>query len=129
MASAAGAAAAIRTELTAGDPEFALRLLGEAVTAGFRSLDRAGQAAWLATHPPTTGDTRWDVLLAGVAEHLAVVWGHSVPAWVSLLRPLEQQWFPGDEIGGLLEEHVRTRTWPELARRRVWLDPAQLIAV
>lgn len=127
--SAAGAAAAIRAELTAGDEGFAMRLLAEAVTTGFRSLDRAGQAAWLATPPPSTGATRWDVLLAGIAEHLAAVWGHPVPAWASLPDPLNAAWFPDGEAGGVLEARVRALTWPELARRGVWLDPASLIAV
>lgn len=129
MTSAAGAAAAIRDELAAGDAGFAMRLLAEAVTTGFRSLHPAGQATWLATPPPSTGDPRWDALLAGVAEHLAMVWGHPVPAWASLHAPLEEPWFPGGTAGDVLDERVCARTWPELGRRGIHLDPAELIAI
>ena len=46
----------------------------------FLGLPRARQAEVLADPPPLTR-TRWDALLAAVAEHVAELHGHSVPAW------------------------------------------------
>jgi hypothetical protein len=47
----------------------------------------------LATEPPSTGDERWDVLLAALAEHLAARDGRGAPAW-SEPRQLRRFWFP-----------------------------------
>ena len=42
-------------------------------------LDRRHQL--LSMEPPGTGDERWDVLLAALAEHLAAQDGRGAPAW------------------------------------------------
>lgn len=47
----------------------------------------------LASEPPNTGDERWDVLLAALAEHLAARDGRGAPAW-SEPRRLRRFWFP-----------------------------------
>jgi hypothetical protein len=47
----------------------------------------------LATEPPNTGDERWDVLLAAIAEHLAARDGRGAPDW-SEPRRLRRFWFP-----------------------------------
>jgi hypothetical protein len=47
----------------------------------------------LTTEPPSTGDERWDVLLAALAEHLAARDGRGAPAW-SEPRRLRRFWFP-----------------------------------
>jgi hypothetical protein len=47
----------------------------------------------LATEPYSTGDERWDVFLAALAEHLAARDGHGAPAW-SERRRLRRFWFP-----------------------------------
>ena len=46
----------------------------------FHSLLPEEQAAALPDAPPLTG-TRWDALLAAVAEHIARLHGHPVPDW------------------------------------------------
>ncbi len=46
----------------------------------FHSLAPADQAATLLEAPPLTG-TKWDALLAAVAEHVARLHGHAVPEW------------------------------------------------
>lgn len=43
--------------------------------------------------PPTTGDERWDVFLAALAEHLATRDGRGVEPWV-YERRLDRFWFP-----------------------------------
>ena len=46
----------------------------------FHSLTAAEQAAALPAAPPLTG-TKWDALLAAVAEHIARLHDHPVPDW------------------------------------------------
>jgi hypothetical protein len=53
------------------------------------------RAEMIAARPDWTGDRRYDAYLAALAEHLAVHYGLSVPAWVEEPeRFLEQWWFP-----------------------------------
>ena len=52
----------------------------------------------LADAPGPTGDERWDVLVAGLAEHLAIRDGKDAPRW-SASRGLRRFWFPFDTPG------------------------------
>lgn len=47
----------------------------------------------LTDEPPSTGDERWNVLLAALAEHLAARDGRGAPQW-SEPRRLRRFWFP-----------------------------------
>lgn len=47
----------------------------------FHGSSRERQASVLSERPAVTG-TRWDALLAAMVEHLAVLHGHPIPAWV-----------------------------------------------
>ena len=51
------------------------------------------QPSLLHDEPLATGDERWDVLLAALAEHLAAQHDLAPPAWVEL-RILDRPWFP-----------------------------------
>jgi hypothetical protein len=62
--------------------------------------------------PP--GDERWDVLFAGLAEHLAVRDGKAAPAW-SASRGLRRFWFPFDTPGARAQALVHA---PAAFRRR-----------
>lgn len=62
------------------DPEL-LRAILHDLPRRFHGLSPAGQAKVLAEVPPTTG-SRWDALLAATVEHIAVLHGHTPPAWV-----------------------------------------------
>jgi len=53
------------------------------------------RAALLVAEPPGTGDERWDVFLAALAEHLAARDGHAAADW-AYGRRLRQFWFPFD---------------------------------
>jgi len=53
------------------------------------------RVALLAEEPPSTGDERWDVFLAALAEHLATRDDRSAPAWAADRR-LAVFWFPFD---------------------------------
>jgi len=52
----------------------------------------------LADAPGPTGDERWDVLFAGLAEHLAMRDGKDGPQW-SASPGLRRFWFPFDTPG------------------------------
>ena len=67
----------------------------------------------LADAPEPTGDERWDVLLAGLAEHLATRDGQDAPGWSS--RGLRRFWFPFDAPGARAQALVHA---PAAFRRR-----------
>jgi hypothetical protein len=77
----------------------------------------------LVAEPATTGDERWDVLLAGLAEHLAARDGLGAPAW-SESRRLDAMWFPFDTPAARVDAFVHA---PAAFRRRgVFVAPQEL---
>ena len=68
----------------------------------------------LADAPGPTGDERWDVLFAGLAEHLAIRDGKDAPRW-SASRGLRRFWFPFDTPGARAQALVHA---PAAFRRR-----------
>ncbi len=68
----------------------------------------------LADAPGPTGDERWDVLFAGLAEHLAMRDGMDAPRW-SASRGLRRFWFPFDTPGARAQALVHA---PAAFRRR-----------
>jgi hypothetical protein len=53
----------------------------------------AVRLALLEREPPGTGDERWDVFLAALAEHLAARDARGAPPWAES-RTLRRLWFP-----------------------------------
>jgi hypothetical protein len=74
----------------------------------------SGRWDLLAEVPDPTGDERWDVLLAGLAEHLAMRDGKAAPAWSASLG-LRRFWFPFDTPGARAQALVHA---PAALRRR-----------
>jgi hypothetical protein len=68
----------------------------------------------LADAPEPTGDERWDVLFAGLAEHLAMRDGAAAPGWSAALG-LRRFWFPFDTPGARAQALVHA---PAALRRR-----------
>ena len=68
----------------------------------------------LADVPRPTGDERWDVLFAGLAEHLAAVDHQDAPGWTTG-RVLRRFWFPFDTPGARAQALVHA---PAAFRRR-----------
>jgi hypothetical protein len=68
----------------------------------------------LADVPEPTGDERWDVLFAGLAEHLATRDGKDAPGWAAS-RGLRRFWFPFDTPGARAQALVHS---PAALRRR-----------
>lgn len=73
--------------------------------------------------PPGTGDERWDVFLAALAEHLAARDGRGAPAWAESRR-LRQLWFPFNTRAARVDALVHA---PAAFRRRgVYVAPEEL---
>jgi hypothetical protein len=68
----------------------------------------------LTDQPDSVGDERWDVLFAGLAEHLAMRDGKDAPLW-SASRGLRRFWFPFDTPGARAQALVHA---PAAFRRR-----------
>lgn len=123
---AAEAATAIGVEVQRGDVTFALRLLARAI-AVLRSLaDRPADLAEFLTTPPTTGDRRWDTLLAAALGRECRRLGVAPPAWTNV-APLKSWWFPVPDP--VLTARTFQRTPVELSVRGIWLDGSALEAV
>jgi hypothetical protein len=73
-----------------------------------------GRQRLLEDVPAPTGDERWDTLLAGLAEHLAMRDGRDAPGW-SGSRGLHRFWFPFDTPGARAQALVHA---PAAFRRR-----------
>jgi hypothetical protein len=68
----------------------------------------------LAQEPARTGDERWDVFLAALAEHLAAKDGHGEPPWAEARR-LRRLWFPFNSRAARVDAVVNA---PAAFRRR-----------
>ena len=68
----------------------------------------------LDTEPPSTGDERWDVFLAALAEHLAARDGRGAPPWAES-RSLHRFWFPFNTRAARVDALVHA---PAAFRRR-----------
>jgi hypothetical protein len=79
--------------------------------------------ALLDEEPAGTGDERWDVFLAALAEHLAARDGRSGPAWAES-RSLRRLWFPFNSRAARVDAVVHA---PAAFRRRgVYVAPQEL---
>lgn len=114
--------AGLKKEWTTAD---CLRVIRSAI-ASTKWLATANEWDAFLAKPSTTGDQRWDTMLAGVAELLADQEGHTAPAWVDR-SGLPCFWWPGD--GDALRAYVFARSPFPLRRRGIMLDPADLDAV
>ncbi|WP_052711069.1 hypothetical protein [Pseudofrankia sp. DC12] len=77
----------------------------------------------LAEEPAPSGDTRWDVFLAALAEHLAARDDQGAPDWADQ-RSLHQFWFPFNTPAARVDAFVHA---PAAFRRRgVFVAPEEL---
>lgn len=79
----------------------------------------------LAEEPGGTGEERWDVFLAALAEHLAARDGHGAPAWAEF-RTLRRFWFPFNTPAARVDAVVNA---PAAFRRRGVYVAAQELSV
>lgn len=81
------------------------------------------RSALLTGEPSSTGDERWDVFLAALAEYLAARDGRGAPAWVES-RMLRRLWFPFNTRAARVDALVHA---PAAFRRRgVYIAPQEL---
>lgn len=83
------------------------------------------RVALLLQEPPGTGDERWDVFLAALAEHLAARDGRAGPSW-SESRSLRRLWFPFNTRAARVDAVVHA---PAAFRRRGVYVAAQELEV
>lgn len=116
---AAETALAVREELRRGDEHFALRLIAR-LGADLRSLSRPTDIARCLAEPSSTGDPRWDTLLAAAVGRECRRLGITAPAWTNV-APLPSWWFPllADPI---LTARTMQRTPVDFSVRGIWLD-------
>lgn len=119
---AADSAEAIREELVRGDTDFALRMLTRAV-ADFRALDEPSDIAAFLVEPASTGDHRWDALLAAAISRECRTRGLRAPAWTNV-EPLTPWWFPAADP--VLDARTMQRTPIDLSIKGIWLDERAL---
>jgi hypothetical protein len=118
----ADCAAAIK--LSASDDDRYRIVLGF-VTDFWSVDDKTVRQAALVDEPPTTGDARWDAMLAAVAEHLAFHAELFAPSWVDEpSRFLGTFWFPVDLPSVRARSLVTSPA--SLARRGVFIDRLDL---
>lgn len=89
----------------------------------FRHERAAVRATLLAAEPAGTGDERWDVFLAALAEHLAARDGHAAPEW-AYGRRLRTFWFPFDTPAARVDAVVRAPA--SFRGRGIFVAPEEL---
>jgi hypothetical protein len=83
------------------------------------------RAQLLEAEPATTGDERWDIFLAALAEHLAAREGRGAPGWADE-RSLRRFWFPFNTRAARADAIVHA---PAAFRRRGVFVAAQELEV
>jgi hypothetical protein len=91
----------------------------------YRWEPAASQPELLTDEPAPTGDERWDVLLAALAEHLAAQHDLAPPQWAEP-RVLRRAWFPAE----LAVQRADAIAWAPAAFRKhgVYLSAKDLEA-
>ena len=115
MGAAASIVAVAGAAFVAGEPDFDMRwrLVVEFLKE-YHHEPAGKRQRLLADMPEPVGDLRWDVLFAGLAEHLAMRDGQDAPVW-SASPGLRRFWFPFDTPGARAQALVHA---PAALRRR-----------
>jgi hypothetical protein len=118
-------AEALRAEVAAGDTSFALRLIGRSLHE-LRQLGTDGERATFLAAPASTGDRRWDQLVAVAFARQCRLLGLKAPCWTET-EPLRPWWFPIPDRR--LVARTMQRTPIEWSVKGLWLDPKALEVV
>ncbi|HET8662069.1 MAG TPA: hypothetical protein VFM55_24180 [Micromonosporaceae bacterium] len=79
--------------------------------------------ALLVDEPAPTGDERWDVFLAALAEHVAARDDHAGPEWADS-RHLHRFWFPFNTRAARADALVHSPA--SFRRRGIFVAPQEL---
>ncbi len=102
-----------------------LRVVRECLSNSRWATTEADVAAFFSA-PSTTGDRRWDALLAGVVEDLCLRSGRPAPAWTRG-HALGTFWFVSDNRA--FDAYALARSPLSLKIRGVMIDPDNLVSV
>ena len=121
-------AASIRSDVRSGKASTAdtLRYVRETINNAAFVADSALDRAAFFAEPSTTGDRRWDALLAGVVDYLASKHRFTPPEWTSG-HHVTPFWFVGSTPA--LHAYAYAHSPAPLAYRGVFIDPADLESV
>jgi transcriptional regulator with XRE-family HTH domain len=126
LSTAPGTAAALRAGLRQRWATADLLRLVRQMRSDAAHLTSVADKAAFYAEPSTTGDPRWDAMLAGAVDDLAVRAGVPAPAWTRG-KALRGFWFVTDEPA--LRAYVFAHSPMALQVRGVMVDPADLEAV
>jgi len=93
---------------------------------GWTWANPACRSALVADEPAPTRDERWDVLLAGVAEHVCALDDAPAPLWTRK-RTLRRFWFPDDTPAARAWAFVHAPA--ALQRRGIFIAAEDLVRV
>ncbi|WP_100445930.1 helix-turn-helix domain-containing protein [Glycomyces xiaoerkulensis] len=133
MSSLEFTAAQIRRSLAEHDSAEAFRQVVQFVD-DIRRADAAAVRRAVRIEPESTGDKRWDAMLAGIAEYVSRGVGLPVPGWASAPgRFLRRSWFVIEDIIERPSPGLAVLAFasspPELAARGVLIDRTSLESV
>lgn len=114
-------ARSVRAEIASGDTSFALRLIARSLDE-FRKAGASDRTVFLAA-PPSTGDHRWDTLIAAAFRRECRRLEILPPAWTRM-EPLATWWFPIADR--LLVARTMQRTPIDFSILGIWLDAKAL---
>ncbi|UZN03726.1 winged helix-turn-helix domain-containing protein [Cellulomonas sp. S1-8] len=108
----------VRDALNDRDAAWASRLVCDSVNQVplVAALDRLDV---MLAAPDSTGDDRWDALLAGAVRYRMRLLGRGAPAWTER-EPLAAWWWPSGR--GARAVMAMQNTPPELSRLGIWFD-------
>ena len=107
---------------TAADEMHRWKLIAEFLEE-HRHESAAVRASLLVDEPPTTGDERWDVFLAALAEHLAGRDDRGAAAWADARR-LDVFWFPFNTAAARVDAFVHSPA--SFRSRGIFIGPQEL---
>ncbi|WP_449062518.1 hypothetical protein [Planomonospora algeriensis] len=104
------------------DEETRWRLIAEFLEE-YHHEPSSARVSLLSGEPPSTGDSRWDVFLATLAEHLAARDGAGAAPWTETRR-LRRFWFPFNTPAARVDAFVHAPA--SFRRRGVFIHPQEL---
>jgi transcriptional regulator with XRE-family HTH domain len=120
------ASAAIRRGLRRGwTPRELLRIVREQ-RSNYKWISRPIDQQVFLARPFTTGDRRWDALLAGATEELAARSSIPAPLWTEGIH-LEEEWFVTDDPA--FHQYLSARSPQAFRSRGIMIDPDALESV
>ncbi|MBE1876705.1 hypothetical protein [Myceligenerans pegani] len=119
----------VRSELAGPRPDqnFLLRMAAQAIS-DYRSLHTPADQDRFLRRPDSTGERRWDAMLAAIAEREARRSRREIPEWVyDNVYVLSPWWFlsPTESLRAYSLQHSA----PEFAIRNIFIDVASLESV